>query len=224
MMWTHLLWLLEYVNKWVKFVTFKEQLSQDTEKVFMNGDEFAALHTLNLKFVECVVMATDKDTDAQLQSKKGLVTSYKSIVIQTSLLNAIPQPNDDLELDGLLFKVSASSEMEGMTFIDVTRPVGKFNKEIVIQKLTSIKANGFLKETWIDDYACKAYIRSIAADDVFKRGTTVNSRTIFVKIPYKKGITSKMRLIYKDVAYDITSVDNNEEDNVFMDLICEVSQ
>lgn len=225
MMWTHLLWLLEYVNKWVKFVTFKEQLSQDTEKVFMNGDEFAALHTLNLKFVECVVMATDKDTDAQLQSKKGLVTSYKSIVIQTSLLNAgIPQPNDDLELDGLLFKVSASSEMEGMTFIDVTRPVGKFNKEIVIQKLTSVKVNGFLKETWIDDYACKAYIRSITADDLLKRGTTVNSRTIFVKIPYKEGITSKMRLIYKGLAYDITSVDNNEEDNVFMDLICEVSQ
>lgn len=206
-------------------MTFKEQLSQDAEKVFINGDEFADTHTLNLKIVECVVMSVDKDTDANLQSKKGIVTSYKSIIIQTSLLNAgIPQPNDYLELDGSLFKVSDSSEVYGMTFIDVTRPIGKFNKDIVVQEFTSIKVNGFPKGTWIDYYSCKAYIRHMNAEDALKRGTTVNSNTIFVKIPYKEGITSKMRLIYKDIAYDITSVDNNEEDNVFMDLICEVSQ
>lgn len=204
-------------------MSFKDQLKKDAI-IFINSNEFADTHTLNLDIVECVVMSADKDTDANLQSKKGTITSYKSITVQTSLLNnGIPQPNDYLELDGSLFKVSALSEIEGMVFIDVARPIGKFDKAITIQKFTTTKVNGFQKETWVDYHSCSAYIRNMNADDMLKLGTIVNNRTIFIKIAYKEGITSKMRLVYKDTYYNITSIDNIEENNVFIDLVCEVS-
>lgn len=204
-------------------MNLKEQLNKDV-LTFINGNEFAETHSINGNQVECVLMYSDKDTDANIQSKKGIITSYKSITVQTSLLNnGIPQPNDYLELDGSLFKVSDSSEIYGMAFIDVTRPIGKFDKTITIQEFTTIKVNGYPKETWVDYCKCKTYIRHMNADDMLKLGTIVNNSTIFIKMPYKYGITSKMRVLYKGTAYDITSIDNVEEEDVFIDLVCEAS-
>lgn len=203
-------------------MNFKEQLNLDVA-AFINGNEFADTHSINGKLVECVLMSADKDS--ALKYMDGTITAYKSISVQSNLLeHGVPKPNGYLNLDDVLFKVSDSSEIEGLAFIDLTQPIGKFDKSITIQEFTTIKVNGFPKETWVDYHSCKAYIRHMNADDMLKLGTILNNSTIFVKTPYKEGVTSKMRLIYKGAAYDITSVDNIEENDVFIDLVCEVSQ
>ena len=204
-------------------MSFKEQLKKDTS-CFINSDEFAETHSINSKQVECVLMCADKDTDTNLQNKKGIVTAYKSIIVQSSLLeHGVPMPNDYLELDETLFKVCDSSEISGMAFIDLSKSIGKFDKYIVIQEPFIETINGFKNERWKDYCTCKAYIRHMNADDMLKLGTIVNNSTIFIKMPYKYGITSKMRVLYKDTTYEITSVDNIEEDDIFIDLICEAS-
>lgn len=199
--------------------SFKEQLSQDITDVFMNTLEFAETHSINGKSVECVVMSADKDTP--LKYMEGTITSYKSIAVASSLLDSIPQPNDYINFDGTLFKVSTSSEVLGMTYIDLGLPIGKFNRAITIQQYTTTKVNGFPKETWSDFHSCNAYMRNMNADDMLKLGTIVNNQTIFVKMPYHEGITSKMRLVYNSQAYAITKVDNIEFNNEFIDLVCE---
>ena len=203
-------------------MSFKDQLKQDVA-TFINIDEFAETHSINNKSVECVLMLADKNTP--LQYMDGTITSYKSIMIQSNLLeHGVPMPDDLLEIDGELFKVTASSEIEGIAFIDVSTPIGRFNRPIVIKEFTTVKVNGFPKQQWEDYHSCNAYIRHMNANDMLKIGTIVNNATIFVKIPYYEGITTKMRLEYKDKTYNITSIDNIEENNKFIDLICEVSE
>lgn len=200
-------------------MSFKEQLKQDIS-TFINIAEFAETHSINNKSVECVLMSADKNTP--LQYMDGTITSYKSIMIQSSLLeHGVPMPDDLLEIDGELFKVTSSSEMEGIAFIDVSTPIGRFNRTIVIQEFTTIKVNGFPTTTWEDYYTCNAYIRNMNADDMLKLGTIVNNQTIFVKMPYYAGITADMRLVHNGQAYAITKVDNVEFNNEFIDLVCE---
>ena len=202
-------------------MSFKEQLDQDITNVFINALEFAETHSINGKLVECVVMSADKDST--LQYMEGTITSYKSIAVATNLIDSIPQPNDYLSFDDVLFKVSTSSESEGMTYIDLGLPIGKFNRAIIIQKSTSKKINGFPKTEYEDFYSCNAYIRNMNADDMLKMGTIINNRTIFVKMPYFEGITTSMRLVYNGQSYAIKSVDNIEFENVFIDLVCEAN-
>lgn len=201
-------------------MSFKEQIGQDIA-TFINIDEFAETHSINNKSVKCVLMSSDKDST--LQYMEGTTTSYKSIAVATKLIDRIPQPNDYISFDDVLFKVSTSSECEGIAYIDLGLPIGKFNRAITIQKCTTTKANGFPKTEWEKFHSCNAYIRNMNANDMLKIGTIVNNRTMFVKIPYFEGITSGMRLIYNGQSYAITSVDNIEFDNVFIDMICEVN-
>lgn len=203
-------------------MSFKEQLGQDIANVFINTLEFAETHSINGKLVECVVMSADKDS--ALQYMEGTTTSYKSIAVATNLIDSIPQPNDYFSFDDVLFKVSTSSECEGMAYIDLGLPIGKFNREITIQKYTTEKVNGFPKAEWKEFYSCNAYIRNMNANDMLKIGTIINNRTIFVKMPYFEGITTDMGLIYNGQTYAIKSVDNIEFNNIFIDLICEVSE
>ena len=161
-------------------MSFKEQLKQDVA-TFINIDEFAETHSINNKSVECVLMLADKNTP--LQYMDGTITSYKSIMIQSNLLeHGVPMPDDLLEIDGELFKVTASSEIEGIAFIDVSTPIGRFNRPIVIKEFTTVKVNGFPKQQWEDYHSCNAYIRHMNANDMLKIGTIVNNATIFVKI------------------------------------------
>lgn len=202
-------------------MSFKEQLNQDIQNIFINISEFAETHSINGKSIECVVMGADKDST--LQYMEGTTTSYKSLIVGSNFFDSVPQPNSHLELDGTLFKVAISSESEGMAFIDLGLPIGKFNKVITIQSSTIEKVNGFNKPVWADFCSCNAYIRNMNADDMLKMGTIVNNSTIFVKMPYFDGITTDMRLIYNGQAYAITNIDNIEFDNVFLDLVCEAS-
>lgn len=201
-------------------MSFKEQLEKDM-KAFFNADEFAETHSINGESIECVLMLADKDTDANIQSKKGTITSYSSISVQTSYVGTKIVPGDYLEVDSELFNVVEVSDVEGILYIDLSNPIGKFNIPITIQSFTTEKVNGIKKEIWTNIHECMAYIRHVSAEEMVQLGTILSKDTVFIKMHYVEGITSKNRLVYKDKFYNIVSVDNLEEKNVFLDLIVE---
>ena len=202
-------------------MSFKEQLNQDIQTVFINTSEFAETHSINGKLVECVVMSADKNM--AMQYLEGTTTAYKSIAIASSLLSSVPQANEHIEFDGTLFKVSSISEVLGMTHIDLTQPIGKFNKQIEIYTATTIDKGGGWTETVLGDlfYKCNAYIRNQSGDEVFKLNTRIETLQTLFKVPYIEGITKDMILVYKGKHYDIKHIDNIEENDIFIDLICE---
>lgn len=203
-------------------MSFKEQLEKDM-KAFFNADEFAETHSINGESIECVLMLSDKDTDANIQSKKGTITSYSSIIVQTSYIGTTMVPGDYVEVDSELFNVVEVADVEGVLYIDLSKPIGKFNAPITIQSLTTEKVNGIKKEIWTNIHECMVYIRHVSAEEMVQLGTILRKDTVFIKMHYVEGITSKNRLVYKDKFYNIVSVDNLEEKNVFLDLICESS-
>lgn len=201
-------------------MSFKEQLEKDM-KAFFNADEFAETHSINGESIECVLMLSDKDTDANIQSKKGTITSYSSIIVQTSYIGTTIVPGDYVEVDSELFNAVEVADVEGVLYIDLSKPIGKFNAPITIQSLTTEKVNGIKKEIWTNIHECMVYIRHVSAEEMVHLGTILSKDTVFIKMHYVEGITSKNRLVYKDKFYNIVSVDNLEEKNVFLDLICE---
>ena len=201
-------------------MSFKEQLEKDM-KAFFNADEFAETHSINGESIECVLMLSDKDTDANIQSKKGTITSYSSIIVQTSYIGTTIVPGDYVEVDSELFNAVEVADVEGVLYIDLSNPIGKFNAPITIQSLTTEKVNGIKKEICTNIHECMVYIRHISAEEMVQLGTILSKDTVFIKMHYVEGITSKNRLVYKDKFYNIVSVDNLEEKNVFLDLICE---
>lgn len=191
-------------------MSFKEQLEKDMS-VFFNANEFSETHSINNNTVECVLMLADKDAEYSVSNKKGITTSYSSVIINYNLIEN-PTVGDYLKLDDDLFTVIETSCVEGMCYIDLSMPVGKFNKSIVIQKDNGVKkVNGIKVPDWVDVHTCNAYIRHISAEEIQQLGTTLSKDTLFVKVPYFDKCTSKMRLLFKGKFYDIVSVDNLEE-------------
>lgn len=202
-------------------MSFKEQLEKDMQAFFCS-DEFSEQHSINSDIVECVLMLSDKDEEHTANNKKGITTSYSSVIVNSNLLTETPVVGDYLKLDNELFTVMEASCVEGMCYIDLSMPVGKFNKRIVIQKDNGVKkVNGVKVPDWVDVHTCNAYIRHISAEEIQQLGTTLSKDTLFVKVPYFDKVTSKMRMLFKDKFYNIVSVDNLEEKNVFLDLIVE---
>lgn len=201
-------------------MSFKDQLSQDIQSVFINTSEFAEVHSINNQNIECIVDSVGKNESLPLM--EGSITLDKSICFQTSLLNVIPQPNESLKFDDDLVKVYKVSNLEGMLYLDVSESIGKFDKDIAIYTTKSVDRNGW-EVVELDSIfvSCKAYIRNQNSSEVFKMSTRLEKQQTLFKIPYINGIKKSMILVYKGDNYDIISIDNIEENNVFIDLICE---
>lgn len=200
-------------------MSLKKQLEKDM-KAFFNVDEFAETHVINSKTVACVLMRADKDPDVNSQSKQGLITSYASLMINASDASDVV-PNAYLEIDAELYTVVETTDVEGMIYIDLSKPIGKFNKLITVQEFTTEKVNGFKKEVWTNIYECMAYIRHMGSKEMVDLGTILTKDTLLIKMHYTDHITTKMRVLYKDKVYNIKSIDNLEEKDIFLDLICE---
>lgn len=197
---------------------FEKQLEADLQTFCMG--EFAEQHVINGELVACCLMASEKDNDVNIQNKKGVITSYLSIGIPTLAIEKI-SPGGVMEVDATLFYVVEYSSSCGMSYIDLSQPIGKFDKSINIQELTTQKVNGIKKEQWQEVYSCEAYIRHISSEEIAQFNTTLNRETLFIKMHYLDTLTSKMRIMYKDKSYNIISINNIEEKNVFLDVICE---
>lgn len=199
-------------------MSFKDQMNQDIQTVFINTDEFAELHSINGQEIGCIVDSVDKN-----ESMQGYTVIDKSICLQASLLNVIPKTNDIILFDNSLVIVYKASNLAGMIYLDVSQSIGKFNKDITIYNTKLVGQGGGWEEVELDDIfvSCKAYIRNQSSSEVFKLSTRLEKQQTLFKIPYVSGLNKSMILVYKDCNYNIISIDNIEEDNVFIDLICE---
>lgn len=199
-------------------MSFRNMVANDIG-VFINTREFAETHSINLKSVECVV--DDSESDNVLKYHDGTKTVSQQIYVKSSDIDSSVGAGDYIEFDGSLYVISGISEYDGIKVVKLDKPVGKFNMELTIQSPVNCKVSGIYKQTWEDFYSCKAYVRNMNANDMMKLGTIKNTQTIFVKMPYCSGINSKMRVVFNGKPYSITSADNIEYGNKFIDLICE---
>lgn len=201
-------------------MSFKNMVQNDIA-LFINAQEFAEMHSINLRSVECVV--DDSESDKALKYHEGTKTVSQQIYVKSSDIASSIGAGDHIEFDESLYVVNAINEYDGIKVIQLDKPIGKFNRSVCIQKQTNVKGtNGLPKQQWDDFYETTAYVRNMNADDMLKLGTIVNKQTIFVKMPYKEGIETNMRLVFNGIPYAIKSVDNIEYESVFIDLICEV--
>lgn len=202
-------------------MSFKDQMNQDIQTVFINTDEFAELHSINGQEIGCIVDSVDKNES--MQYMQGYTVIDKSICLQASLLNVIPKTNDIILFDNSLVIVYKASNLAGMIYLDVSQSIGKFNKDITIYNTRLVGQGGGWEEVELDDIfvSCKAYIRNQSSSEVFKLSTRLEKQQTLFKIPYVSGLNKSMILVYKDCNYNIISIDNIEENNIFIDLICE---
>lgn len=104
-------------------MTFKEQLLEDINEVFLNMDEFADVHNLNGVTVEAIVQQTVVNDDltstdtSMVRYQDGIFAKGAIINVRKSDIPNVPRPNADFRLDGEAGYVVAASDDEGMVTI-----------------------------------------------------------------------------------------------------------
>lgn len=201
----------------------KDIINQDVQDVFFNLNELAEVHRIGDRSLRCII-DDDRLTDIAKKYYDGTFTAEKLIYINEADLEKTPKVNENILFDNEIYPVYAVSSEYGMLELMLNKPVGKLDKQIVIQGITSEeRINGFPVKQWGDIHQCKAYIRTISGDETFKRGTEVSTTRLLIKIAYTSiPIDENMRVMYKGQALNIKRIDNIEENNTFIDLICEV--
>lgn len=201
----------------------KDIINQDVQNVFFNLDELAEMHRIGDDSVRCII-DDDKLSDLAKKYYEGTFTAEKLIYVNEADLKVLPSVNENILFDNEIFPVYAVSSEYGMVEIMLNKPVGKLDKTISIQSIISEeRINGFPVKQWGDIHQCKAYIRTTSGNETFKRGTEVSTSRLLIKIAYTDvNIDENMRVMYRGKVFNIKRVNNIEESNFFIDLICEV--
>ena len=99
---------------------------------------------------------------------------------------------------------------------------GKLRERITIQQQSVIQgAYGEVKNLWSTLTSVWAKVEQLKGREYFtsnERHAEVNTR---ITIRYRSDILPKMRISYKNYIYDIKSIINIDEEDVFMELMCE---
>lgn len=83
---------------------------------------------------------------------------------------------------------------------------GELNKKIAFQKLeTSQNSYGELTEQWVDVCTVWASIKPISAKEYYAAETVSSEVTHNVKIRYRQGLSSDMRILYNIRIFEIIS-------------------
>lgn len=99
---------------------------------------------------------------------------------------------------------------------------GDFRHPITIQKLDKVR-NGYgeLIETWIDFLDIRAAIYPLSGKDFFAAETTNSEVTHKINIRYVEGITSAMRIKFKNRYFEIIAPPINfQEKNMLLQIMC----
>lgn len=97
-------------------MTFKEQIRADISAVFMNTDEFAALHDINGKKIPVLV-----DNNELIERSKKAKSDMDGVNVKTTLIfvkardfGALPPVGYALKLDGVMFRVTDATNEDGV--------------------------------------------------------------------------------------------------------------
>ena len=201
-------------------MNLNELIKRDLD-IFFNANEFAEEHSIGSKTILCIV--DDQDTDKSLKYYEGTTTIEKIIRMKASELDFHITSGQDIVFDDEIVKVYSYKEVNGLVEMKLERAQGKLTHEIIIQVLDEItKKNGFTVGGWIDYQKCKAYVRNMSGDELFKNQTIIEKQQCMMKIAYVEGLEKSMRVLFNGKVYNIKHIDNIEYKNVFVDLICEV--
>lgn len=99
---------------------------------------------------------------------------------------------------------------------------GEFRHVIIIQKLVKVRNEfGELIDTWNDFLELRAAVYPLSGKDLFAAETINSETTHKVNIRYIEGISSAMRVKFKDRYFEITSPPINfQEKNILLQLMC----
>jgi len=97
---------------------------------------------------------------------------------------------------------------------------GNLKHKIVIQTYTEPQNDfGEVVKGWADFKTAYASITPLSAKEFYKAGVQAEA-THKIEVRYLKDIKPKMRVVYQDRIFDITSVLNIREENKTLQLIC----
>lgn len=101
---------------------FKTQIAADLENVFLLGDEFAELHTVEGEKILCIV-----DTDRRERNSGGAMYDLATVdyVLMANTRDLPPQKaaGNLLNLDGKELTVETWDEQDGLTVVGLSNPV-----------------------------------------------------------------------------------------------------
>lgn len=97
-------------------MTFKELVRADIDNVFMNTDEFAAVHTVNGKAMPVTVDNNELiEREAKAKSKTdGMYTKSTLIYVKAKDFGVLPPVGSAVNLDGKLYKVMDATNEDGL--------------------------------------------------------------------------------------------------------------
>lgn len=98
-------------------MTFKEAIRNDISEVFMNTDEFAALHTLNGKSIPVIV-----DNNELIERSKKAKSDMDGVNVKTTLIfvkardygGGVPPVGYAITLDGVSYRVTDAMNEDGV--------------------------------------------------------------------------------------------------------------
>jgi SPP1 family predicted phage head-tail adaptor len=101
---------------------------------------------------------------------------------------------------------------------------GLFRHRIAFQQYdeNAVNENGFpLEENqrWQDVKTVWAMIKTLQGREYYEAASTQNENTVRFVIRYTSGINPDMRIKYKDRAFEILSVINDDERNITLTII-----
>jgi SPP1 family predicted phage head-tail adaptor len=95
----------------------------------------------------------------------------------------------------------------------------RHNIEIQEKTTTTDEAGGF-SEVWTAKYSLRAAIWPVSAKEFRENMRLQTDCTHNIRIRYRSGITTKMRILFGSRIFDIKGILNIEERNNWLDITC----
>lgn len=101
---------------------------------------------------------------------------------------------------------------------------GKLNRRVIVQRREVLQDPGGqpIVGGWTDYGRVWANIRALSGLGAIRADAQTSITRVSIRIRYRAGITSAMRIIYADCVYEIIAVLPDEARREYMDLVCEV--
>lgn len=103
-------------------MNFKEVITNDISKVFINFNEFGTKHTLNGREINCVIDEDKfqlKESKEILSTEEGVMLKGMTVYINSTDLKATPHSGEKFKLDDIRYEVLKCKEDFGVYEIDL---------------------------------------------------------------------------------------------------------
>lgn len=102
---------------------------------------------------------------------------------------------------------------------------GELTSRVTIeQRSTTPDAWGQPTETWSEVVACWANIRHNSGAEAIKGDSEISVVKASIRIRWRTGITSAMRVVFGSATYAIKAVMEDHQRREFVDLVCELNR